>query len=232
MKGVKFLTKSKVQTEVRRIMKKEGAAFIAVAFWGRGGAAKAGILGRQGRKTRVLCDLFSGSCNPNEIADLRNAKIELRSLDGMHAKVWCVDDEIVVGSANASANGLGFEGNELVGNTEAAVLVSNAAFADQARSWFENCWKHLQTRQIGPKEIEDVRALWKLRRRNRHRQGTKTLLDALSLPEARKMFERVRVVAYTGSDTSPEARCTYEVKAKATYSERDLSIYPDTYSLL
>jgi hypothetical protein len=228
MRGVKFLTKSMVQTEIRRIMKKQGEALIAVAFWGDGGATTAGVLGRTNGKTRVLCDLFSGSCNPDEIATLRKSKIEVRSLDGMHAKVWCVDEEIVIGSANASANGLGFEGKELLGNTEAAVLVNDSVFAKKVRAWFEKCWRDLQTRKIGSKEVDDVRALWELRRRQRHRQGTKTLLEALSAPGTKKLFERVRVVAYKPSDVSNEVERAYDEQVKATYSESHLSVYPDT----
>ena len=33
------------------------------------------------------------------------------------------------------------------------------------------------------------------------------------------MFERVRVVVYTGIDVSPEAESAFEVKGKITYSE-------------
>lgn len=231
MTVINFLTSNDIQDEIRRILKKKEKAAVAVAFWGNGAIKQTGICNRPANSTRVLCDLFSGSCNPNEINALVVAGIEVRSLDGMHAKIWCVGNETVIGSANASANGLGFEGAELNANVEACVLVSDATFAETARAWFEKQWKNPSALPVGNQEIKDARKLWEARRNRRHRQTTMTLLEALSnIPpgEQNYIFRNVRVISYLAENPSQNAKKEYNSKGKPTYTERDLSVYPDS----
>ena len=84
--------------------------------------------------------MFSGSCNPNEVQTLLDcSNVKVRTLYGMHAKVWVNGDHVIVGSANASMNGLGFEHGG--SNVEAAVELRNRAEAKQVREWFKANWK-------------------------------------------------------------------------------------------
>jgi hypothetical protein len=223
-----FLTGLAIQKEVRRLMSMPGDAVVAVAFWGAGGSSRIGLSPRRPGSTRVLCDLFSGSCNPDEIAALRAAKVSVRTMDGMHAKVWCVGDVAIVGSANASANGLGFEGKEVSGNIEAAVLVRDAAFALKVRTWFDDLWiDRVAARPVGKTEIEEARLLWKRRRSSRHRQFTRTILAAVDAPGASARFKSVKVIAYVAGGLTPEAEQAFSLKGRSAYEQQELARYDE-----
>ncbi len=69
----------------------------------------------------IVCDVRSGACNPAEICWLQNVlgTQRVRTFDRPHAKVWLGREMAIVGSANASANGLGFKGEEATTLVEA-----------------------------------------------------------------------------------------------------------------
>jgi hypothetical protein len=86
--------------------------------------------------------LLSGGCNPHEINTLRNSSskngIEVRHLDRLHAKVYRTTKAVIVGSANASTNGLA---EDRIGTIEAAILTDDAATLEETKTWFERKWK-------------------------------------------------------------------------------------------
>jgi hypothetical protein len=61
---------------------------------------------------RILCDACSGACNPDELAKLLEGRFDLRTRNGLHAKVVITSVSVIIGSANASANRLGQESEE------------------------------------------------------------------------------------------------------------------------
>ena len=109
---IKFLFGADIAKSLSGCLKESGPTDLAVAYWGKRGADRIG-LGRTHKSVRVLCDLRSLSCNPDELLTLLNYKFELKTLDRLHAKVYIVGDRTIVGSANASSNGLGQEDSEL-----------------------------------------------------------------------------------------------------------------------
>ena len=134
---MRFLADNEILTEVNQLVASTGELLAAVAFWGVGAVDETGIIKRAKGTARILCDLFSGACNPAEIRILLENDLEVRTLRGMHAKVWLNGHDVIVGSANASMNGLGFEGAfPVVPNIEAAVHLRNEDFARQVRTWF------------------------------------------------------------------------------------------------
>ncbi len=116
---------------------------FAVAFWGLGAGASLGLLGGgvrpKGAKTRVICNLRLGGTNPDEIRALLGADIAVKHSDVLHAKVYRFDDKAVVGSANASANGLGREGLAAWWN-EVGAVVEAAPDLAAIDAWFEETW--------------------------------------------------------------------------------------------
>ncbi len=81
----------------------------AVAFWCKGAEA----LIPKNVKPRIICDLTSGGTNPQVVRDfLERCKDKVKHLDSLHAKVYVGKNAAIVTSANASINGLGFEGND------------------------------------------------------------------------------------------------------------------------
>ena len=156
--AMEFLSSQHILEEVQRLVSKDGDILAAVAFWGCGAVEQTGIAHKNNGCVRILCDLFSGSCNPNEIQILLSLpSVKVRTLYGMHAKVWVNDDDhVIVGSANASMNGLGFEAGGC--NVEAAVQLRSSAKAKQIREWFEENW--VDALEIDQQNLDEVKDVW------------------------------------------------------------------------
>lgn len=132
-----FLTEGEILAKVNQLVASKGELLAAVAYWGADAVDQTGLVRRRGT-AKVLCDLFSGACNPREIRRLLENGAEVKTLRGMHAKVWLSGQDVIVGSANASMNGLGFEGAlSVVPNIEASVHLRDKRIAGQVRTWFE-----------------------------------------------------------------------------------------------
>jgi hypothetical protein len=71
---------------------------------------------------------------------LLRAGAELRSKDGLHAKMYITPNVVIAGFALASINALGTEGNESDLNLEAAIRCSDEKVVAEANEWFENHW--------------------------------------------------------------------------------------------
>lgn len=78
-----------------------------MAFWGKGAES---LIFPRPPHLQIVCNLKSGATNPKVIESIPRAFV--RQHDALHAKVYIGDDTAIICSANASANGLGFEGRE------------------------------------------------------------------------------------------------------------------------
>ncbi|MCF1504027.1 phospholipase D family protein [Afifella sp. H1R] len=152
-----FLHGTALDEAIRNILRQDGCC-CAVAFWGRGASKM--LPARSAGNCRIICNLSSGGTNPYEIEKL--AHFDIRQVDILHAKVYLAKDRAVVGSANVSANGLGFEADEQARWIEAAVLVKNIA---AIKEWFDRLWKNAD--EIRPEDLEKAKKAWKQRRRSR-----------------------------------------------------------------
>jgi hypothetical protein len=128
----------------------------AVAFWGRD--AKHYF---SGGSARIICNLGTGGTNPYEIQHLVEQGHSVRQNDRLHAKVYIGGGSAVVGSANASANGLGLEDVQQARRIEAAILIEDAAAISD---WFERLWSDPQTREVDKNDISAAIAIWEVRR--------------------------------------------------------------------
>ncbi|WIY23607.1 phospholipase D family protein [Parasedimentitalea psychrophila] len=114
-----FLSGDALSKKIQEVCKGDNVR-IAAAFWGIG-AVDTLFDGELPKGAKIICDISMGGTNPAELKKMRapdNPK--LRFLDGLHAKVYLSDKGCVVGSANASNNGVGFGGNP--SNIEAGVF--------------------------------------------------------------------------------------------------------------
>lgn len=117
-----------------------GPTDIAVAFWGRGAVAEL-ELGAAHAGTRIVLNADSGACNPTELRALKALKgIQVKNCPRLHAKIAIGRDQMLVGSANFSSNGLGFQGKELTGWHEACISISETKPVQEAKKWFEALW--------------------------------------------------------------------------------------------
>lgn len=121
-------------------LKGGGESRIAIAFWGTG-AVQALSLNRVAHPVRVLVNAETGGSNPDELEKLRRCRrVSFRSHGKLHAKVVIGPDAMVVGSANASANGLGLEGSEVTSWKEAVVRSRDRDQLIVAKDWFDSLW--------------------------------------------------------------------------------------------
>lgn len=92
---------------------------------------------------RLLCNARSNSCNPNTIKSLSERDgVEVRSRSDIHAKAYFSKNVAVLGSANASKNGLG------EGTLEAAVKITEKKKIIELRNWFDLLWNHDGTEKV------------------------------------------------------------------------------------
>ncbi|WP_095133241.1 phospholipase D family protein [Pseudomonas sp. Irchel s3h14] len=149
------------------VREQEGSLDIAVAFWGAGALKDLG-LDRSDRRVRVLLDLSAGATNPSVVRDLVNTYPGMiRRVDRLHAKAYLAETEIVVGSANASANGLGLEGAEATQWRELGMVSTDAATVQEAHTWFNDLWSFAKLIDLDSDEFTEAQRLWRQRHANR-----------------------------------------------------------------
>jgi len=181
-KHVRFLGKSDIEGAVKKLISQAARARVAVAYWGKGSSDWFDIEGIASRDVTIVCDLMSGACNPGEIEQLQKAlgKPRVLTRDHLHAKVWLTDTGAIVGSSNASANGLGFEGDELKGLIEANVFVDDAETLTAINRWFEKDVME-GAREITKSDFKEAHRLWQRRRAARPlRSPGKSILDVIT----------------------------------------------------
>lgn len=138
---MRFLDRFLAAQEIRRQIVRSDGARLTVAFWGTGAIEELGLAERIDRPTTVICNLRTGGTNPDVIreilalAEKSEGRWVVRHDDRLHAKVYLFDEVAIVGSSNASANGLAFEGAELSGWTEANILVDEERVLEEIRAW-------------------------------------------------------------------------------------------------
>ena len=202
---MRFLAGADIQTQVRMIGFRTGEVMAAVAYWGRGGAERTGLTEHGSpASVRIICDLLSGACNPNEVERLKKLGFCVKTLDRLHAKVWIGGDDVIVGSANASQNGLLGEGERAAdANVEAAVLLHDQTLAREIVAWFEEQW--CASDEIDDRHLDEARQIWKRRQRSGGRGFTSPLIQEMTNPGSRNRFSRFRLLAYLDEGPGREA---------------------------
>lgn len=188
---------------------------IAVAFWGAGAVEQLG-LDDENKSYRVLLDLVSGGSNPKVVAQLLKLRPKLvRCVDRLHAKAFIGKSELVIGSANASSNGLGEEGSEATHWRELGLSSKSRRDIAAAQTWFNDLWK--VSNKITPKMLIAAEAKWRKRQRSRPLSlpaGTDLLTAVSANPNAFK--NRDIYITVTTEKLSVKAERVRKEKAKET----------------
>ena len=108
-------------------------------------------------------------------------------------KVYTSEHFAIVGSSNASANGLAIEGAALGGWIEANVLSDNEHLVQEALCLFDDLWNN-QTEDITDDVLEDAKIAWANRPSPDAALKAPTLLAACR--ENPNIFDSVFVLAY------------------------------------
>ncbi|NYE28532.1 hypothetical protein HDE78_001484 [Rhodanobacter sp. K2T2] len=169
------------------VQQQRGKLDIAVAFWGNGAVKELKLDAAEG-PLRVLLDLSAGASNPDEVERLIAIPgAEVLHLPRLHAKAFISENGVLVGSANASANGLGSEGTEATRWHELGILSDDPSAIASAQQWFERKWE--AGRSITPALLKKARENWKERQRLRPKATAKSgkiLAAAIADPDAFK----------------------------------------------
>ena len=162
--AVGFLnSRSEITKRIRRLFGKADEICCIVAFWGRGADELFHNVDEDiVEKTRIVCNLTSGGTNPRVIEELRNKRFRVKHNSILHSKVYWTNRGIVVGSANASANGLSLESVEQDGWLEAAVHSNRPADVKTVRAYVDEIWS--ASDEVTIRDLEDAKVKWKNRR--------------------------------------------------------------------
>jgi hypothetical protein len=208
---MEFLNGPQAIAKIAGLTAKSRNVRMAVAFWGEGAAQWLGLLSKPSSAI-VICNLKMGGTNPAEIRALMNAGVHVSQSDILHAKVYLFDNQVIIGSSNASANGLSLQGGETSGWIEANVFCDEAAFCQKASRWFAK----LTTQIITEDDLKNAEEIWLRRRANIQVAIPKggTLVDALKFKPASYKNRKFYLCAYSaGLDAAGEKAFKKEERA-------------------
>lgn len=190
---IELLREHELAPAFRKALKRAKSAVIAVPFWGKGAVKLLGL--DVGHAVRVICNLDHPGCNPFVIEELRKHKVKLRTHRRLHAKLYATGAVAIVGSSNASTNGLTVEGKEAQGWVELNVASGDEGFIASVLAEFETLWDSDEAVPVRAVDIKRAKA-----RRAKLPPFVALTADDLSLFEAvRKMsaaFADVYIAVY------------------------------------
>ncbi|MFZ3324438.1 MAG: phospholipase D family protein [Methylocella sp.] len=190
---LKLLREHEVAPQFCRLRKFASEAVIAVPFWGKGAIRSLGLGGSQ--KARVICNLGAAACNPYVIADLKKLKgVSVRTHSRLHAKIYATKRFSIVGSSNASTNGLMVEGKALNGWIEANVLSDDPDLVLATMGLFDEIWRSEDTMRVTDAALLEAQTAWNNRPKQHATPTARTLLAACR--ENPDLFNSVFVAAY------------------------------------
>jgi PLD-like domain len=160
---------------------------------------------------------------------LKRPATEIKSQDGLHAKVYLTPDAVIIGSANASANGLGEEADEIDLALEVAALITDETVRADASQWFECMWS--DACPVNIQAVKSSRPFWESNRSKRPNRGSvgPTILSMLDRNPSWFRDRQIRLLACEGADFSPQAKQVYRRVAPLKYSERQIAEYENNY---
>lgn len=193
------------------VRQSNGGLDMAVAFWGEGAVKELG-LDEKSRPIRVLLELQSGGTNPAEVRRLMKLPhVKVKHLPRLHAKAYISQDGVLIGSTNASANGLGSEGSESTRWHELAVCTNEASVVRDANAWFDEKWA--AGHPIKPTQLDKAEREWRERQKSRPKadrgdaDAKDILTAALNNPSEFRNRALFVVVTTTGGDKKYDADC-------------------------
>jgi hypothetical protein len=229
MEELQFITDGSLE-EIKTLLKCTGEKKLAVAYWGSGATKEFGIKElADAENIFVLCDLFSGSCNPKEIKALLDRGCKVKTIDGLHSKVYCSSNTAIIGSSNASANGFAFNNSPYGKNVEANVLVLERAFVLKVNDWFDHYWNSALAKIITPLMLKDAQPLWHRNSYGKERQNSETLIELIDRKAILPNRINAKVLFYSDSGASKKAIETYQNYGAGRYDEAQRRIIGNAY---
>ncbi len=205
-----FLAAEDLSGRIRKVCSGDDVK-CAVAFWGNNAEVELFNPPQiEAKEFKIICDISMGGTNPETIKQLGAPENpNLKHIEGLHAKVYISNSGCVIGSANASDNGVGFQNSAK--HLEAGVFhLPRSKVWEKARKWFEKTFK--VAKPLDAKAFDECERRWKNRllaggkaanlnalRNNWHESKYGGIIDmAISEPD---LFHGVGIVICSGAIT-------------------------------
>ena len=203
-----ILDEKAVATKLEELSKLGGTARFAVAFWGRDAEDLVHLDGYD--QVQIICNLRSGATNPKLIRKLLE-RYDVRQLDKLHAKLYWTKHGVIIGSSNASANGLRMQGKEARSLHEANVFSSNRDFITESEKRFDDLWN--QSELITKADLRLVEKEYNRRKAPRKLRSPRSQHSLLKIAHRDDPLIWVCIYGDAG-DPSKEAHRTFQQAEK------------------
>jgi hypothetical protein len=217
---MKFLEGSDLTREMQRLVSETSNTKIAIAYWGAD-ALKLLKLNPKRNDLQILCCLSGGKSAPEVIKQFGE---QARQIDKLHAKVIWTPSEAIVGSANASSNGLPDEEKGIEGLIEAGAYLDDTEELASIKSWFDNLYENARLITNA-----DLQAAEKAREKHPPNHQPKPELIDIPINKLRKM--KVAVLLWSLQTTAQENRAIEKKLGEQSQAEwhwDSLTWYLDT----
>ena len=166
---------------------------LAVAFWGGDAFQRLKIADWRAKNVRIICDAESGACNPSTLRKMMDRfGPRFRTNPRLHAKVYWTPRKMLVTSANASASGLCLQADEVKGNIEAGIVITESETIKQTREWFDGIYDHKDTSEIDDAILKTATRRWHFGRERRFYGSSHEIITVTeALSPRRSSFEIV-----------------------------------------
>jgi hypothetical protein len=214
---------------LKRLASAKGAKKIAIAYWGAN-ALELLKLRTQRKNVRIICCLKGGKSDPDIIKKFGK---RAKQHDQLHAKVLWTPSGAVVGSANASSNGLPEEEEQSAGLIEAGIFVDDPEHLKHIESWFDTQFaksRIVKRADLQAAKLARATRIWGKSSSSSHKTS---FVDALK--EGKREFSKQRIyfAIYKSALTDSEIReAEKSRKQNATKMQRKLVIKRDVLNLL
>jgi hypothetical protein len=195
-----FLVGDRLTTEMRRLASGSGKTKIAIAYWGSD-ALKRLQINPTREDLSVICCLRGGQSDPEVVKLFGERCVQS---DNLHAKVIWTPAEAIVGSANASSNGLPEEEKTAPGLIEAGVHVTEPQVLKEIEVWFDKLFERAST--IRPEDLDAAKVA---RARRIFRIQNKLDLIEMSRVQLKKL--RLAIMIWCAETTEEEDRKVEEL---------------------
>lgn len=198
----------------------------AIAFWGAGAVKQLGLTGAH--NIEVVCNVDMGGTNPVVIKELLELNAAVRIHPRLHAKLGLTDGFGFVGSSNASANGLGFQGGSAQGWEELNVVFEEVGDLARLQEEFARLWEMSSPLEgPGDKRLAEAAEKWALRQSVLGQTGISpggpdNLVDSLLSDPDRFRGGNIHVIMYP--PLLPEEEERYEQQKAKALQDVDLSV--------
>lgn len=149
----------------------------AVAFWGKGAQNLFETV--RHKNIQIVCNLTTGGTNPEPIKAIQDMGTAIKQVNTLHAKIFYTDQGCIIGSANAFANGLTLQGNELDGWIEACYFIGpeNESEMTAVKAWFENLYTN--SKKIELADLTFAKEKWDERRNPRPLRSQRAFFELI-----------------------------------------------------